>query len=442
MEMQPPFGNEKLAIGRTNEALAQKKKQKAEIWIPSSITQTELNLGIGKIGAKLGAKLTGKGKVLLDYRAKVGKDWVKGSAKTLEFTKFKFEKEKFTLNKLTLGQDRKTRSFGYRIGNPRYNIKLYLTPGINIFANVKVDYLFDSFKRSWDYEFWLDSFKITLVDGTLPTHANTTTDVDLTKIGTQSSEKWSGNKLLWVCLEEVQKNGKSYKPKRFLGISKKSRRIEAGDKCGTRQYVQIEGENRKKPLSFGDNVLLASPVSTSIIFCADKKNNTLCGNTSMTYKKIPFSLKNMDHTGRRVKYGLLFGYQPVFVSMAHKNIKRAGTKNTLGLSGDYGLTTFKFYDAKNKTAKRAIKHGDIVKIKISNGLWLSSKEHLYKGKHHTSLLPRFKVHVKPRTPPALSYKCPKGWALKTTPKPPYGPQDTLGPVCVKGSKMRQIAEIK
>ena len=162
----------------------------------------------------------------------------------------------------------------------------------------------------------------------------------------------------------------------------------------------------------------------------------------MKYKKIPFSLKTMDDTGRRVKYGLLKGYQPEFIAIAHKNIKGVGNKRTLGLSGDYGLTAFKFYDAKNKTLKRAIKHGDIVKVRISNGSWLSSKEHLYKGKHGSASTPRFKVHVKPRTPPALSYKCPKGWALKTAPNPPYGPQDTLGPVCVKGGKMRQIAEIK
>ena len=435
MEMQPPYAGKSLKIGRKNSAL-----KSPQIWIPASATQTELNLGLGTVGAQLGVKLDGKSSVDLDYKFKVDKQTK--VSKKLTFRNKAFQQQTYKIDGAPIG---KTRRFGYTLGNPRYNITLYLIPGARLYASVKVSYIFDTFRRTWDHTMWFEDMKIPLAEGTLGPHAKTNTMYDMSEIGRQSTKKWKGSKILWACLEEVKKNGQSYKPKRFLGIDQ-YRNAKQSNTCGPRQYVQITGApkwasgNPDRELQFGHDLLLASPVSSSVFYCP--ASDSFCGTTKNAYKVVPFSMKNMKDPRRRVRFAVLIDGYPQFATMAGHKRKISKKGYSLGLSGDYGMSTFKFVAPGGKSSS-LLQNGTIAHIKSgTNGLYLTSSAKLYDPKKSGKAgIPRFKVHVKATTPPPLDYTCPKGWKFRTDAKKPYGVVDTTGPVCTKG-KQRIPARIQ
>ena len=86
-------------------------------------------------------------------------------------------------------------------------------------------------------------------------------------------------------------------------------------------------------------------------------------------------MKNMKDPRRRVRFAA-YRWLPQFATMAgHK--RKISKGYSLGLSGDYGMSTFKFVAPGGKSSS-LLQNGTIAHIKSgTNGLYLTSSAKLY-----------------------------------------------------------------
>lgn len=118
-----------------------------ELWIPASVTRTELSLaGIVTGSARIGFLVAGDGEVSVDFEALFAKDavnsWLPGAKnKARRSHRLRFDRPNAeTTVKSETGEikgDGVTRKFGYAVSDPRYTWNLDVTPGVRADIHIK-----------------------------------------------------------------------------------------------------------------------------------------------------------------------------------------------------------------------------------------------------------------------------------------------------------------
>ena len=162
----------------------------AELWIPSTVTQTGFDLGVVRGGVEFGFNVSGHGEFTVDYRSKIGTNDKKSTFGGNERTKHKLEFDReethtmhTTVRALTVQNNEL--DFGYQLDNPHYVWDMRVTPGLR--GDITVDV------GVWDHTFnlgpwFLDAMAFDI--GTLELGADRETTTSYTrKPGTKTWRK-------------------------------------------------------------------------------------------------------------------------------------------------------------------------------------------------------------------------------------------------------------
>ncbi|HWA73018.1 MAG TPA: hypothetical protein VG937_11805 [Polyangiaceae bacterium] len=160
-----------------------------DLWLPASLTKTDINLGVAGANAQIGVNVSGEGTVTLDYESLYDHDAVNSTRgqttkKTHELSFTQDNDRNFTTTLPAL-DTRGDKTFGYKISNLEYTWDVAVTPG------VKGEVWVDCWVLDWRDgigPFWLDIAKIDLGSVKFGPHAGSRTSRSVNH-GTKS---WHG----------------------------------------------------------------------------------------------------------------------------------------------------------------------------------------------------------------------------------------------------------
>lgn len=145
-----------------------------DIWFPTEMTQTRWNIGVGEVAARLGLHLTGEGSVRLDYTPLLGDQAER--RRRLSFGGGQLVSEQSTT--LLPFRDSGAEKFGFRLGNPRYEVDLVMIPQLRVEATLEADWL--DFRKTFRTDpIRLNAARIPLGSVELGRHAGTRSEVSV-----------------------------------------------------------------------------------------------------------------------------------------------------------------------------------------------------------------------------------------------------------------------
>lgn len=143
------------------------------VWLPASLTRTQINVGIAGANAQVGFNIAGEGEVELDYETTYDHQAVQsasGAGDGMKLHRLRFDDRDARSFHTTLAplEEHGHKLFGYEVSDLDYNWDVQVTPGVK--GRIWVDcWLLD-----WDEDigpFWLDFAEVDLGRITLGTHA-------------------------------------------------------------------------------------------------------------------------------------------------------------------------------------------------------------------------------------------------------------------------------
>jgi hypothetical protein len=159
------------------------------LWLPASLTKTDIDLGVAGAYAQIGVNVSGEGTVTLDYESLYDHDPVKSTrgqaTQTTHELSFTQDNDRNFTTRLPALETWGDKPFGYKISNPKYTWDVAVTPGVK--GVIWVDCLVLDWRDGLG-PFWLDIAKIELGSVKFGPHAGSRSSRSVN----QGTKSWHG----------------------------------------------------------------------------------------------------------------------------------------------------------------------------------------------------------------------------------------------------------